>query len=162
VLACWSLMEPTPARAADSRMDLTPLSKKLEKLVVKHYPDASYYMRCDGSLHFEHRTRIFMIHQPDKFGEWQDACEEPGPKNGGILCTIELRDGKYNGAAVVPQEFDLRYFTLYLAAPYSKKLDQHLYVQLKCPKDVSKEFLKEFNRLVKDFDRTLLGEEIWW
>jgi hypothetical protein len=38
-------------------------------------------------------------------------------------------------------------------APYSKKLDRHLYVHLKYPGDVHKEFLKDFQRLVDGFEK---------
>jgi hypothetical protein len=163
LLACWAQLEPRPARAADSNPDLTPFAKKVGELVRKHYPDAMQSSSRDGStIHFQHNTRVFMIHQPDKFGEWQDAREERGPKKGGILCDIESRPGKYNGAAVVPQEFDERYFTLYLAAPYSKKLDRHVYIQLKYPKDVSEDFLEEFKQLVNNFDKSLRDQAMWW
>jgi hypothetical protein len=161
LLACWAQLEPRPARAAD--LDLALLSKNVEKLFAKYYPDATHYSTRDSrTLHFEHNTRAFMIHHPDKFGEWQDAREERGPKKGGILCDIELREGKYQGTAVVPQEFDERYFTLYLAAPYSKKLDHHLYIHLKYPRDASEDFLKEFKLLVNDFDKSLRGHEMCW
>lgn len=157
-LVCWSQLELRSAQAADSKPDLTSLSKKVEELVVKHFPKAKYSWTRDGStIHFEHNTRVFMIHEPDKFGEWQDAREERGPQKGGILCAIELRKGEYKGAAAVPQEFDKRYFTLYLAAPYSKKLDHHLYINLKYPKDVSKDFLKEFKQLMNEFGHEALG-----
>jgi hypothetical protein len=33
------------------------------------------------------------------------------------------------------------------------KLDQHLYVHLKYPRDVPKEFLKEFERLAEEFEK---------
>ena len=46
-----------------------------------------------------------------------------------------------------------RYFTLLLTAPHSKKLDHHLYVHLKYPRDVPKEFLKEFEVLVSGFEK---------
>jgi hypothetical protein len=163
LLACWAQVEPRTARAADSKPDLTRLSKQLEKLVVKHYPKAEYYWTCDErTMHFEHNTRVFMIHEPDKLGDLQDAREERGPRKGGILCDIEVREGKYHGAADVPQEFDKRYFTLYLAAPYSKKLNRHLYIRLKYPKDVSEDFLKEFKQLVNGFDKSLRGNEMCW
>jgi len=38
-------------------------------------------------------------------------------------------------------------------APYSKRLDRHLYIYLKYPSDVSKDFLKEFFQLVNRFER---------
>ena len=49
--------------------------------------------------------------------------------------------------------FDKRYFTLRLMAPYSKRLDHHLYVHLKYPREVPKEFLQELERLVNRFEK---------
>ena len=94
-----------------------------------------------------------MIHDPLLTGEWQDAHEEPGPQKGGIYGDIELRAGEYGGMAAVPQSFDKHYFTLFLTAPHSRKLDHHLYIHLKYPRDVPKDFLKEFERLVDGFEK---------
>lgn len=126
------------------------LFKDVRKLVLKHYPKASISMK-DETIHVEYNTRKYMIHEPLLTGEWQDAHEEVGPQKGGVYADIELRPGTYRGMAVVPQSFDKRYFTLLLLAPYSKKLDHHLYVHLKYPRDVSKEFLDEFRALTDNF-----------
>jgi hypothetical protein len=85
-----------------------------------------------------------MIHHPLLTGEWQDASEDPGLQKSGIYGELCLCAGQYKGQAVAPQAFDEHYFTLLLRAPYSKKLDHHLYVLLKYPSDVPKEFLQEF------------------
>lgn len=77
---------------------------------------------------------------------------EQGPQSGGICAELELRRGEYTGPLVVPQEFDERYFILYFAAPYSKKLDRHLDIHLKYPRNVPEEFLRDFKRLTNDFD----------
>jgi hypothetical protein len=37
-------------------------------------------------------------------------------------------------------------------APYSQKIDHHLYVHLKYPRHVVQEFLNEFKRLANGFD----------
>src|SRR5262249_5079835 len=74
-------------------------------------------------------------------------------EGGGIYADIELRAGEYGGMAAVPQSFDKRYFTLLLTAPHSRKLDHHLYIHLKYPRDVPKDFLKEFERLVDGFEK---------
>src|SRR5438034_7173328 len=58
------------------------------------------------------------VHEPLKTGEWQDARETIGPQRGGVVGNMELRTGKYLGAAAVPQAFDKRYFTLQVMAPY--------------------------------------------
>ena len=125
---------------------------ELRGLVRRHYPHATSHLLKD-TIHFEHDTRVFIVHEPLKTGEWQDPWEERGPKPGGILCDLELRKGKYGGAAAVPQTFDKRYFTVWLLAPYSAKHDCHLYVHLYYPRDVSAEFLNQFGELVRDFEK---------
>jgi len=59
-----------------------------------------------------------IVHEPLKTGEWQHARETIGPQRGGVVGNMELRTGKYLGAAAVPQAFDKRYFTLQVMAPY--------------------------------------------
>ena len=73
---------------------------------------------AETTIHFEARTRRFMVHEPLKTGEWQHARETIGPQRGGVVGNMELRAGKYLGAAAVPQAFDKRYFTLQVTAPY--------------------------------------------
>jgi hypothetical protein len=132
--------------------DLGPLLTEVRKVVEKHYPKATVSLE-DQTIRFEFNTRKFMIHEPLLTGEWQDAYEDVGPQKGGIVGEIEFRSGQYGGMAVVPQSSDKRYFTLALTAPYSKKLDFHLYVRLKYPRDVPKEFLAEFERLMNGFEK---------
>jgi len=142
-----------PAAAGDPPgPDLKPLLEEVGKVVHRHYPKAEVGLNGE-TIHFEFNTRKFMIHSALLTGEWQDAHEEVGPQKGGIHGSLELRSGPYGGMAVVPQSFDERYFTLLLLAPYSKALDHHLYVHLKYPRDVPKEFLKEFDALVEGFDK---------
>jgi hypothetical protein len=140
-------------RADDGpKTDLNPLLAEVRKLVEKHYPKAKVTLK-DQTIHFEFNIRKFMIHALNRIGDaWQDAHEEQGPQPGGIYGDIELRQGKYGGAAGVPQDFNERYFTLYLSAPYSKKLDRHLYIHLKYPGNVPKEFLRDFKRLTDEFE----------
>jgi hypothetical protein len=59
------------------------------------------------------------------------------------------------GMAALPQSFDKHYFTVLVTAPHSKKLDHHLYIHLKYPRDAPKDFLKEFKRLVDGFEKHL-------
>lgn len=140
-------------RADDpSTPDLEPLLKHVRQVVEKYYPKARVSLK-DDTISFEFNTRKFMIHEALLTGEWQDAFEEVGPQKGGIHGEIEWRPGQYGGMAVVPQLFDKRYFTVALSAPYSKKLDGHLYIHLKYPRDVSKEFLKEFDELKDHFEK---------
>lgn len=146
-----------PAAADDAPPpDLKRLHEAVRTLVEKYYPKAKVTL-ADQAIAFEFNTRKYMIHEPLLSGEWQDAHEEVGPQKGGVVGSLELQAGPYGGQAAVPQAIDKRYFTLLLLAPYSKKLDQHLYVHLKYPRDASKEFVKEFEGLVNGFDRYVAG-----
>jgi hypothetical protein len=130
--------------------DLAAFYTSLRAVFAKHYP-AVVFSAEDKQARFEHRTQVFMIHEPLKTGEWQEAREQRGPRKGGIYCEIVPTSGPYVGAAAVPQTFDKRYFRLLLLAPYSKRLDQHLYVRLSYPADASNEFLREFTEVIKNF-----------
>jgi hypothetical protein len=124
-------------------------------LVSKYYPDAKMELTRQR-IHFEARTRRFMVHEQLKTGEWQDAHETVGPQRGGVVGNMDLRSGKFPGAAAVPQSFDKRYFTLLVMAPYSEARDAHLYTHLLYPADVSKVFLSEFTDLVTRFAEYLI------
>jgi hypothetical protein len=149
---CFLAAAGRTASDAAANPDLKPLLEEVSTLVVKQYPKAKVTLK-DQTIHFEFNTRKYMIHEPLLTGEWQDAREEPGPQKGGIYGDIELRPGEYGGMAVVPQSFDKRYFILSVMAPYSKRLDHHLFVHLKYPRDASEEFLHAFRRLVEGFDK---------
>jgi hypothetical protein len=151
-LGCLLAVSGRTAADEAPKPDLKRLAPEVRKLVEKHYPKAKVTLK-DQTIHLEFNTRKFMIHEPLLTGEWQDAHEETGPQKGGIYGDIELRAGEYGGGAVVPQSFDKRYFTLLLMAPYSQKLDYHLYVHLKYPRATPKAFLKEFERLVDGFEK---------
>lgn len=153
VLVCFT---PAPVSAADDtpKPDLAPLQAQVAKLVDKYYPKAKIEVKLeDGTIGFRHNTRKFMVHEALLTGEFQDAFEQTGPKLGGIMGTLEWREGKYGGQAAVPQTFDVRYFKTYLLAPHSEKLGGHLYIHLTYPSDVSKKFVMEFVALIEGFDR---------
>jgi len=153
-LVCALVTAPT--KAAEDEPLQTPALKRfyseLRTLLRKHYPKATSHLLKD-KIHFEHDTRVFIVHEAYKTGEWQDPWEERGPKPGGILCDITLQKGQYQGAAVAPQTFDKRYFKVLLMAPYSPKRDVHLYVHLSYPGNVRTDFLKEFTDLVNGFEK---------
>ena len=129
---------------------LPAVYSELDGLFHRYYPNVASQASADA-IHFEYNTRVFLIHEPLRTGEWQDAREVRGPNRGGILCHAELRKGRYAGAAAVPQTFDKRYFQLSVFAPYSAIRDEHLYVHLYHPGDVKTDFLEEFSRIVAGF-----------
>lgn len=136
----------------DSSYNIQPLYNEIRQVVRRHYPKATSHSLGD-KIHFEHDTRIFVIHEALKTGEWQDPFEVRGPKLNGIHCDVSIRPGRWGGAAVVPQTFNKRYFTSYLAAPYSEKLDAHLYVLIRFPRNVPDGFWPDLGRILDNFDR---------
>jgi hypothetical protein len=151
-----SALIAAPAGGADEEPLQNPALKRfyseLRTLFRRYYPEATSHLLKD-KIHFEYDTRVFIVHEPLKTGEWQDPWETRGPKLGGILCDIELRKGRYNGAASVPQTFEKRYFKLLVMAAYSPKQDAHLYIHLSYPANVSVDFLKQFTELANDFGK---------
>jgi len=145
---------PTSAAEGETLQNpaLERFYSELRTLFRTHYPKATSHLLKD-QIHFEHDTRVFLVHEPLKTGDWQDPRETRGPKPGGILCDITLQKGEYRGAAVVPQTFDKRYFKVLVMASYSPKRDVHLYVHLSYPGNVSSDFLKEFAELVSGFEK---------
>ena len=135
---------------ADAGQPLAGLYTTTTALVLRYYPDAKSEL-TPHAIHFESKTRRFMVHEQRKTGEWQDAHETVGPQRGGVVGNMELRSGKYLGAAVLPQAFDKRYFTLLVMAPYSESRDAHLYTHLLYPAGVNTVFLSEFSDLVRRF-----------
>lgn len=149
--------------ASDGEMDapvplqnpvLKPFYSEMRKLFRRHYPKATSHLLKD-TIHFEDQTRLFIVHEAFKTGEWQDPWEERGPKRGGVLCDMTLQKGRYQGAATAPQTFDKRYFKVLFLAPYSAKQDVHLAVHLAYPRDVNDEFLTQFTELANDFGEYL-------
>lgn len=138
--------------ANKSNYNMVELYKEMRQLVHRYYPQATAYS-LNNKIHFEHNTRIFVVHEALKTGEWQDPWEERGPQLGGISADIEINTGHWQGAAMVPQSFDKRYFTAYLMAPYSNTLDAHLQVLIKYPHNVPNGFLKELTDLLNNFDK---------
>jgi hypothetical protein len=165
VVGCLACLQSRSACSAEetvigraAKLDLKPLLEQVGRLVKRYYPKAEVTSK-EELIHVEYGTRVFVIHSLGKDGIWLDAHQERGPQKGGIYADLEIREGEYEGQAALPQAFDLRYFTSFLMAPYSKKLDRHLYIHLKYPKDVPDEFLKEFRALVNDFDKHVKVEE---
>jgi hypothetical protein len=159
VLALGCLLAVAGRTAADDlpKPDLKPFLEEVRKLVKKHYPEAKVTPN-DQTIQFQFNTRKYMIHDLSFDGvKWLDAREEPGPQPGGIYCDIRLLQGEYKGQVVPPWVEDKRYFTLYWAEPYSKKLDRRLSIVLQYPKRVPEDFLKDFKRLTNEFETYIPG-----
>jgi len=79
------------------------------------------------------------------------------------MCSIALEHGKDNGqfalsnggnADRIPSWLrDKKFYTELLMAPYSQKLNAHLWAFLWYPPDASEAFLKEYRAIMKDFEK---------
>lgn len=140
-------------RSPSPRFAIERFYQDVRRLVGRHYSDATAH-RLDNKVHFEHDTRIFVVHEALKTGEWQDPQEERGPRKGGVYCDIWFREGEYGGCASAPQTFDKRYFTVLLLAPYSARFDGHLYVHLKLPSygRAPEGFAEQMTALINGFE----------
>lgn len=148
----WAPAHPAGAKELPG---FEAFAARAEQLVRQYYPDAKITQTPDG-LQFSHETMEFTMHLPLKTGEWQAARPMQGPKrHGGIQGTAALREGKWMGAAMVPQSFDRFYFTSYLMAPYSAACDCHLVAHLDYPDTVDQSFVKAWSELINDFEKYL-------
>ena len=67
---------------------------------------------------------------------------------------IEFLDAAASVGEAVPQTSDKRYYTQFVTAPYSERVDGYLFILLGYPRGAA-EFRKDFDALVKEFDKHL-------
>lgn len=132
-------------------LSLKRFANKLKELVLTYYPEVKFTI-TGNSIDFEYATGTFMIDHFDHTGERKVAREEKGPKPGGILCEISLREGKYSGEAFSPQVFDYKYFKRFLLTPYSPRYNCYLHTRLYYPENTPEQFIQYFTELVNNFD----------
>ncbi len=113
-----------------SRDILPALQSKLTEILKGLEPAAS--IRLKGrQLIVEYRTRSFMVHASDKTGRMSEkAHEETGPDYRGLRLTLTLQEGKYTGAAKIPQELRKPYWHTYLNAYPIDRGKRHLHTML--------------------------------
>jgi hypothetical protein len=93
------------------------LIKKMEAVVKKHFPDAIVTHK-NGTFRAKHGTSTFMVHNVNMVGQVsEDAREEEGPNYKGFMIMIYVAEGKYRGAAVVPQTLRRPYWQTYIDRP---------------------------------------------
>lgn len=146
---CCALLATPSISSETARQDDTFFAE-VEKLLREYYPQAECTIK-NGRFECRFNTRTFLIHHALKTGEWQDACPQEGPNRGGILCTITREGGPWNGAAMVPQTFEYRYFTSLLMAPYNKGQDKHLVAHLNYPDNVKRQLIERYSKLITSF-----------
>jgi hypothetical protein len=150
------------AQAPDQRepQQLASLYRQIEQLVRRYYPEATISLAYDKkrgaeTIHFQYNTYPILMRYRDKEGKWEEPQMVQGPYVGGIWCDMALEKGRYAGTVRGAEDGVTEPgpdFYSHLVAPYSKKLDRNLAVQLRFPGGTPPEFMREFSKLVKSFD----------
>jgi len=90
--------------------------KKLIETIRKHCPDATIEVTEKG-LKAKYGTIVYTLHARSKTGEvYAQTYQQEGPNYRGFVLTISLHDGKYEGAAMVPQTLQGPYFPTFIDA----------------------------------------------
>ncbi len=88
----------------------TLLVKTLTETIRKHCPDATIEATKTEFV-AKSGTMMFTLHSKSKSGEVSpNTYQEEGPNFKGFMLRVALNDGKYQGAAVVPQTLQGPYF----------------------------------------------------
>ena len=93
------------------------LFERVSKVVQRYYSDAEI-AQDDGKLTAKHGTMVFTVHRHWKTGEIRKETDEvEGPNFRGFVLRISVRDGKYEGQAMVPQTLREPYWQTYIDRP---------------------------------------------
>src|SRR5262245_32388640 len=101
ILAITTVLVSTGPALAEPPPD--ELVMKMTAAIHKHCPDAAIEVSKDGFV-AKSGTMKFTVHGRSKTGEISaHTHQQEGPNFKGFLLQVSVRDGKYAGAAVVPQ-----------------------------------------------------------
>ena len=126
ILAITAVLVSASAALAEPPPD--ELVKKMTAAIRKHCPDAAVEVSKDGFV-AKSGTMMLTVHGRSKTGEISPQThQQEGPNFKGFLLRVSVRDGKYAGAAVVPQTLQGPYFPTYIDASPVEKQDKHYFV----------------------------------
>jgi hypothetical protein len=100
--------------------------QKLTETIRKHCPQATIEVTESGFV-AKSGTMMFTLHGRWKTGEVDPKTfQQDGPNFKGFMLSLELRDGKYDGAMVMPQTLQEPYFPTFIDAPSVEKNKYYL------------------------------------
>lgn len=106
------------------------LTRKLSAAIREHCPNALIAVSESGFT-AKHATMMFTVHRKSKTGEvFPQTYQEEGPNFRGFLLNVSLKEGAYEGAAVVPQTLQGPYFPTFIDAPRTEDAGYHYWVRL--------------------------------
>jgi hypothetical protein len=104
----------------------------------------------DGrTVTLSYRTRKFMVHNTDKLGRHSEKAHETvAPKTDGLIARITIQDGRYSGAAKIPQTLKRPYWSTYVNAYPVAKGKQHLHVNISYGSKTDRETIKKIQAML--------------
>jgi hypothetical protein len=114
-------------RATDPLPD--DLVKSLSATIKENCPEAEITIGEGGAFTAKHGTMMFTVHSTSKTGEvYPQTFQKEGPNFKGFILTVSLQEGRYEGAAVVPQTLQGPYFPTYIDGPATDDGRKHYWV----------------------------------
>lgn len=107
------------------------------------------YGADEPTILVEYRTRDFQVYAVSKDGKIAESLHpERGPTHDGFLLQVALQPGKYQGAAVIPQDMRRPYWTTYVNAVSLPDKDEHLHIQLSYGSRTDRELLQQLKAAI--------------
>jgi len=104
------------------------LVQTLTNTIRKHCPEAKIEV-TEHAFVAKYGTMMFTLHSVSKTGEVSpQTYQQEGPNFKGFILGIALQDGKYEGAAMVPQTLQGPYFPTFIDAPATDDGKKHYQV----------------------------------
>jgi len=146
----------TPATPGDSA--LKEVSAGLSRIAEDLKPEATV-VGSNGTVVLSYKTRKFMVHGTYRDGRRVEKAHEAlGPQVDGLIVRVKLQDGRYDGAAVVPQGLRKPYWTTYINAYPVAQGKQYLWVNISFGSRTDRDTITRVKQLlasVVDDDPTL-------
>jgi len=116
--------------------------KKLTETIRKHCPGATMEVTEKG-FKAKHGTIVYTLHAQSKTGEvYAQTYQQEGPNYKGFILTISLHDGKYEGAAMVPQTLQGPYFPTFIDAVPVENGKKHYQIHFSYGNGLDRELMK--------------------
>lgn len=131
-----------PAAVLVASADQAESVERVVHLVRKHCPDAEI-VQDDRKMSAKDGTMMFTIHPRLKTGEvLKKTVQVEGPNFRGFLLQFSVVEGKYHGAAEVPQTFHDPYWQTYFDCPQTEDGDGYYRIRFSYGSRLDKDFKK--------------------
>lgn len=134
-----AIAQPALGKVSPLAEVVTGLTRVSERLM----PAASVEKE-EQTVTLSYKPRTYTVHYTDKTGRHSEkAYEVVGPRYDGLIVRVTLQDGRYAGAAVLPQEFRHPYWISFGNAYPISKGKQHLHGSISYGSRTDRKLIKE-------------------